>query len=271
MHVVGKQARIVSVPIHFEEDRKDVQAKITEAVEQAGGENAVIVTDMFGGSPSNLSLEASNKFQCPIVYGASLPLLVKLAKSRHKPRDEAVSAAIDAGRRYTDAMQFERSSGRDYWLQQSEKVMELRGVATTTSMELANALGRTVTEALSQSTSNQIPEEWEVAGDLELGFRNLIISIEAASLQPAEIDRVRGDLLALYQLLSQLVREIGDKTPTAKSPFREAFLKSAGSQLGKNASNGLYFAIVGAVGVLFGSEIAEAVYDKVEQLLRGMD
>ena len=63
----------------------------------------VVVTDMFGGSPSNLSLRACSPSDRKILYGANLPLLIKLAKSRHKPLAQAVDAALKAGRKYIDA------------------------------------------------------------------------------------------------------------------------------------------------------------------------
>jgi PTS system mannose-specific IIA component len=63
-----------------------------------------MVTDMFGGSPSNLSLMACSGQGRRIIYGANLPLLIKLAKSRDLPVDEAVSVALEAGRKYLNAM-----------------------------------------------------------------------------------------------------------------------------------------------------------------------
>jgi PTS system mannose-specific IIA component len=58
---------------------------------------------MFGGSPSNLSLRACQPENRRIVYGANLPMLIKLAKSRDKSVPEAVRAALDAGRKYIDS------------------------------------------------------------------------------------------------------------------------------------------------------------------------
>jgi PTS system mannose-specific IIA component len=63
----------------------------------------VIVTDMFGGSPSNLSLRACSPANRRILYGANLPMLIKLAKSRHKPVQDAVEAAINAAHKYIDS------------------------------------------------------------------------------------------------------------------------------------------------------------------------
>ena len=59
-----------------------------------------MVTDLFGGSPSNLSLLACRPVNRRILYGANLPMLLKLAKSRHLPVGDAVRIAMDAGRKY---------------------------------------------------------------------------------------------------------------------------------------------------------------------------
>jgi PTS system mannose-specific IIA component len=58
---------------------------------------------MFGGSPSNLSLEACRPENRRILYGANLPMLIKLTKSRTLPVAEAVRQALDAGRKYIDS------------------------------------------------------------------------------------------------------------------------------------------------------------------------
>jgi len=59
---------------------------------------------MFGGSPSNLSLAACCKEDRKILYGANLPMLVKLVKMRRKPIEQAVTAALNAGRKYIDCI-----------------------------------------------------------------------------------------------------------------------------------------------------------------------
>jgi PTS system mannose-specific IIA component len=58
---------------------------------------------MFGGSPSNLSLRACTPTDRQILYGANLPMLIKLAKSRDLTVPEAVSSALEAGRKYINA------------------------------------------------------------------------------------------------------------------------------------------------------------------------
>ena len=103
-HVVGEQDGIRTISIDAIHDRGAKQAEICDAadsVDQGGG--VVVVVDMFGGSPSNLSLMACRPEDRRILYGATLPLLIKLAKSRHKPLGDAVRAATEAGRKYIDS------------------------------------------------------------------------------------------------------------------------------------------------------------------------
>lgn len=104
-HVVGPQQAMRAIAIEDDHDRRAKQSEICRAaddVDQGGG--VVVVTDMFGGSPSNLSLLACVGEDRRIVYGANLPMLIKLAKSRDLTVTEAVAAALDAGRKYLDSM-----------------------------------------------------------------------------------------------------------------------------------------------------------------------
>ena len=102
-HVVGKQSGVRAVSIEPDHDRGAKQAEICAAADGVDtGDGVVMVTDMFGGSPSNLSLRACSPEDRKILYGANLPMLVKLAKCRHKPLGQAVDAALAAGRKYID-------------------------------------------------------------------------------------------------------------------------------------------------------------------------
>lgn len=102
-HVVGKQTGIRAISIEPDHDRGLKQAEICAAADGVDtGEGVVVVTDMFGGSPSNLSLRACMPVDRKIIYGANLPMLIKLAKSRNKPLPLAVEAALAAGRKYID-------------------------------------------------------------------------------------------------------------------------------------------------------------------------
>lgn len=103
-HVVGHQPGMQAISIEADADRVAKQAEISaaaDAVDTGGG--VVIVTDMFGGSPSNLSLNACRPDNRRILYGANLPLLIKLTKSRHLTVPEAVRHALEAGRKYIDS------------------------------------------------------------------------------------------------------------------------------------------------------------------------
>ena len=102
-HVVGPQQGVATVAIDPNDIRAAKQAEICQAIEAVDmGAGVVVVTDMFGGTPSNLALAACNDEQRRVIYGANLPLLIKLAKARGKPLGEAVTSALDAGRKYID-------------------------------------------------------------------------------------------------------------------------------------------------------------------------
>ena len=67
------------------------------------GKGVVILTDMFGGTPCNLAIGASRPDGVEVIYGANLPMLVKLAKCRNKPLMEASQCAVTAGSKYMDS------------------------------------------------------------------------------------------------------------------------------------------------------------------------
>ncbi len=102
-HVVGAQENLIPIAIGPEDDRPIKQAEICAAADKVDqGDGVVVVTDMFGGSPSNLSLFACEAQDRKILYGANLPLLIKLAKCRREPLESAIQAALTAGRKYID-------------------------------------------------------------------------------------------------------------------------------------------------------------------------
>lgn len=103
-HVVGPQTGLIAVAIEPDHNREEKQAEICRAADEVDvGDGVVIVTDLFGGSPSNLSLRACAPQNRRILYGANLPMLIKLAKTRHMPVAEAVRHAMEAGRKYINA------------------------------------------------------------------------------------------------------------------------------------------------------------------------
>ncbi len=104
-HVVGKQDGVRAIAIEDDHDRDLKQTEICDAADAVDtGQGVVLVTDMFGGSPSNLSLPACATTGRRILYGANLPMLIKLAKSRDMAVSDAVAAALDAGRKYINSL-----------------------------------------------------------------------------------------------------------------------------------------------------------------------
>jgi mannose PTS system EIIA component len=101
-HVVGKQAQIEAISIGPEDRMDSRRNDIAAAVARVEtGEGVIILTDMFGGTPSNLAISLLQEGKIEVVAGLNLPMLVKLARIRvdcnlHK----AAAAAQDAGRKY---------------------------------------------------------------------------------------------------------------------------------------------------------------------------
>lgn len=103
-HVVGPLENARAVAIEPSDDLHARQEEIEHLVAEVDrGEGVILITDMFGGTPSNLALGAAGPSRVEVVYGANLPLLVKLAKLSRKPMDEAVACALEAGRKYIDS------------------------------------------------------------------------------------------------------------------------------------------------------------------------
>lgn len=104
-YILGKkQSGMIAVSVDVHSDLNVKKREVEQAIQSAEcGCGVVLVTDMFGGTPSNLAMSALNKPNRDVIYGANLPLLVKLAKSRRIPLKEAVRTALTAGRNYIDA------------------------------------------------------------------------------------------------------------------------------------------------------------------------
>ena len=103
-HVVGQQSGVRAIAIEADHDRKAKENEICVAADEVdAGDGVVVVTDLFGGSPSNLSLLACKPQNRRILYGANLPMLIKLAKSRSLDVTDAVQAALSAGKKYIDS------------------------------------------------------------------------------------------------------------------------------------------------------------------------
>ena len=101
-HVVGPQQQIVAISIFPNDDIQERRAAIVEAAKTVNtGDGTIILTDMFGGTPSNLSLSVMEAGKVEVIAGVNLPLLVKLARIREEvPIGDALRQAQEAGRKY---------------------------------------------------------------------------------------------------------------------------------------------------------------------------
>lgn len=101
-HVVGPQTQLETVAIGPDDDMERRRVEILEAVRRAdGGAGVIILTDMFGGTPSNLAISVMDEAKVEVIAGINLPILVKLASVRGElALGDAVSRARDAGRKY---------------------------------------------------------------------------------------------------------------------------------------------------------------------------
>ncbi|TVR09830.1 MAG: PTS sugar transporter subunit IIA [Salinarimonadaceae bacterium] len=101
-HVVGPQQRIETITIGPEDDMETRRGDILDAVGRVeDGSGVVVLTDMFGGTPSNLALSCMTGREVEVVAGINLPMLIKLASVRDcETLAEAVLHAQEAGRKY---------------------------------------------------------------------------------------------------------------------------------------------------------------------------
>ncbi|MBH69021.1 MAG: PTS fructose transporter subunit IIA [Rhodospirillaceae bacterium] len=101
-HVVGPQEKIETISIGADDDMEARRLDILAAVKKVNDEVGVIIlTDMFGGTPSNLAISIMEQEQIDVIAGINLPMLVKLASIRSsKSITEAVSEAREAGQKY---------------------------------------------------------------------------------------------------------------------------------------------------------------------------
>ena len=101
-HVVGPQDQVRSVCIGPEDDMEMRRTEILNKVgEVDNGSGAIVLTDMFGGTPSNLAISIMDKAKVEIIAGINLPMLIKLASLRKdKSLKEAVEGAQEAGKKY---------------------------------------------------------------------------------------------------------------------------------------------------------------------------
>jgi PTS system mannose-specific IIA component len=101
-HVVGPQEQIATICIQPDDDMEERRHAILEAISAVNrGDGCVLLTDMFGGTPSNLAISVMDDAHVEVIAGINLPMLVKLARVREEcTMQEAIKLAQEAGRKY---------------------------------------------------------------------------------------------------------------------------------------------------------------------------
>ena len=101
-HVVGPQKNMAAICIGPEDDIEARRQEILDSVARAEeGDGVVLLTDMFGGTPSNLAISVLDQGQVEVIAGVNLPMLIKLASLRNRESlASAVAQAQQAGRKY---------------------------------------------------------------------------------------------------------------------------------------------------------------------------
>lgn len=101
-HVVGPQEAVRAVCIGPEDDMERRRQEILDAARDVNeGQGVILLTDMFGGTPSNLAISVMEQTRAEVIAGLNLPMLIKLASLRQRePLDRCVAHAQEAGRKY---------------------------------------------------------------------------------------------------------------------------------------------------------------------------
>jgi mannose PTS system EIIA component len=112
-HVLGPQNQLRAVAIGPSDDMEERRTDILDAVRTVDdGSGVVILTDMFGGTPSNLAISVIHQGRIEVIAGVNLPMLIKLAEVRERADlAEAARAAQDAGRHYIRIASVELAGG----------------------------------------------------------------------------------------------------------------------------------------------------------------
>lgn len=101
-HVVGPQRDVVAVCIGPNDDMEQRRAEIATAITEVdSGSGAIVLTDLFGGTPSNLAISLLERDRVEVIAGINLPMLIRLAGARKSlSMREAITAGRDAGKNY---------------------------------------------------------------------------------------------------------------------------------------------------------------------------
>jgi mannose PTS system EIIA component len=115
-HVVGEQPNMEAVCIGADDDMEQRRTDILEAATRVNdGGGTIILTDMFGGTPSNLAISVMERAEAEVIAGVNLPMLIKLAPENYRRAtniESAVAAAHEAGRKYINVASWVLSGGK---------------------------------------------------------------------------------------------------------------------------------------------------------------
>ena len=101
-HVVGPQTAVETIAIGPDDDMEARRADIAAAIAKVdAGKGVILLTDLFGGTPSNLAISLLERGRVEVIAGINLPMLIRLASARKTMKViDAVAAAREAGRKY---------------------------------------------------------------------------------------------------------------------------------------------------------------------------
>ncbi|WP_230480923.1 PTS sugar transporter subunit IIA [Sphingomonas sp. Leaf21] len=102
IHVVGPQERIATIAIGPDDDMEERRTDIAAAIATVdAGRGVIVLTDLFGGTPSNLAISLMERGRVEVIAGMNLPMLIRLGSARKSMQVvDAVAAAREAGRKY---------------------------------------------------------------------------------------------------------------------------------------------------------------------------
>jgi PTS system mannose-specific IIA component len=101
-HIVGAQRNLCAVCIGAEDDMERRRAEILDCIARVdGGDGVAVLTDMFGGTPSNLAISIMDQARVDVIAGLNLPMLIRLVSIRERcTLADAIASAQEAGRKY---------------------------------------------------------------------------------------------------------------------------------------------------------------------------
>jgi PTS system mannose-specific IIA component len=113
-HVVGPQPNVLAICIDADDDMEQRRRDILEAAGSVDeGAGVILLTDMFGGTPSNLAISVMEQTRAEVIAGLNLPMLIKLAGLRtREPLEACVAKAQEAGRKYISVASYVLSGER---------------------------------------------------------------------------------------------------------------------------------------------------------------